>query len=266
MLVKLMVAPLLLLFISYAQKKFGSFISGIIPGLPITSGPISYFIAIEQGKLFAANSAVGALYGMSGIGLFCFVYMAVSYKCGLVKSLLTALSVWCLFSILTLFLPVNIFVACLFSISTLLALTFATTKLKVAIDAKPLNSKWELPIKIVLVTSFIMLVTFISEHIGSAWSGLLSTFPVILAVMGSIAYISDKKDSALKILNGGIIGSLGGCIFFAVIALLLKYDILIWQVYTVATISSVLFTLIFSHFINRKYVNPVAFSTAKTQL
>ncbi|WP_024605800.1 MULTISPECIES: hypothetical protein [unclassified Pseudoalteromonas] len=65
----------------------------------------------------------------------------------------------------------------------------------------------------ILVTGFIVLVTFISQHIGSAWSGLISTFPLILAVMGSVAHFSDKQASTFKILNGGIIGSLGGCVF-----------------------------------------------------
>ena len=49
----------------------------------------------------------------------------------------------------------------------------------------------------ILVTGFIVLVTFISQHIGSAWSGLTSTFPVILAVMGSVAHFSDKQASTL---------------------------------------------------------------------
>jgi uncharacterized membrane protein (GlpM family) len=263
MFVKLMVAPLLLVFIAYAQKKFGSFISGIIPGLPITSGPISYFIAVEQGKLFAANSAVGALYGMSGIGLFCFSYLATAHKFGIVKSLLIALSCWCLFSVFTLLLPVSILLACLFSLCVLLVLTFATTKIKLLVDAQPLNSKWELPIKIVLVSSFIVLITFLSAYLGAAWSGLLSTFPVILAVMGSIAYASNKKESAFKLLNGGIIGSLGGCIFFATIAWLLPHGFLIWQVYAIASVNCMLFTLLFSHFFNHKYIKQSTYNNAQ---
>ncbi|HDY91532.1 MAG TPA: hypothetical protein ENH79_05330, partial [Pseudoalteromonas sp.] len=53
-------------------------------------------------------------------------------------------------------------------------------------------------------------------------------------------------------LNGGIIGSLGGCVFFAVIAFMLKHNFMIWQVYATAAICSTLFTIIFSHYINRK--------------
>ena len=49
----------------------------------------------------------------------------------------------------------------------------------------------------ILVTAFIVLVTFISQHIGSAWSGLTSTFPVILAVMGSVAHFIGKQASTL---------------------------------------------------------------------
>jgi len=255
MLLKLTIAPLLILLITYAQKRFGSFVSGIIPGLPITSGPISYFIALEQGKLFAANSAVASLYGMSGIGLFCFSYLVVSRRFGVFKSLFTALSIWCVFSIITLFFPVDIIVASVVSLCILLGLTVISTKLNISVDAKPLNARWELPVKMVLVTSFIMLVTFISQHIGSAWSGLISTFPVILAVMGSVAHFSNKQASTFKILNGGIIGSLGGCVFFAVIALALKLNFVIWQVYAAAAVCSTLFTIVVSYFVNRKQLS-----------
>lgn len=76
--------------------------------------------------------------------------------------------------------------------------------------------------------------------------------------MGSIAHASDKKFSAYKVLNGGIIGSLGGCVFFAVIALALKFDFDIWQVYAVAAICSTLFTILTSHYVNRKqFAKPV---------
>ena len=250
LLLKLTIAPLLLLFIHFAQKRFGSFVSGIIPGLPITSGPISYFIALEQGKLFASNSAVASLYGMSGIGLFCYAAMLAKY--GVVKALFAALTLWCAFSAFTLLLPVNIAFASVFSLSTLLVLALVSSKLKFAPDAKPFTAAWELPLKMLLVSCFIMLVTFISAKIGAMWSGLLSTFPVILAVMGSIAHASDKKYSAYKVLNGGIIGSLGGCVFFAVIALALKFEFVIWQVYAAAAVCSTLFTIIMSHYVNRK--------------
>ncbi|WP_282114812.1 hypothetical protein [Pseudoalteromonas arctica] len=266
MLLKLIIAPLLILLITCAQKRFGSFVSGIIPGLPITSGPISYFIALEQGKLFAANSAVASLYGMSGIGLFCFSYLVVSRRFGMLKSLFTALSIWCVFSVITLFLPVNIIVASVVSLCILLGLTIISTKLNISVDAKPLNARWELPVKMILVTSFIVLVTFISQHIGSAWSGLISTFPVILAVMGSVAHFSDKQASTFKILNGGIIGSLGGCVFFAVIAFMLKHNFMIWQVYATAAIFSTLFTIIFSQLINRQLTKQAMLNTKKAVL
>ncbi len=138
---------MLILLITFAQKRFGSFVSGIIPGLPITSGPISYFIALEQGKLFAANSAVASLYGMSGIGLFCFSYLVVSRRFGMLKSLFTALSIWCVFSVITLFLPVNIIVARVISLCILLGLAIISTRLNISVDAKPLNARWELLVK-----------------------------------------------------------------------------------------------------------------------
>ena len=55
LLLKLLVIPGFLLLISLAGKRWGPSVAGWLSGLPVVVGPILFFLAIEQGQLFAAQ-------------------------------------------------------------------------------------------------------------------------------------------------------------------------------------------------------------------
>ncbi|MGF6373293.1 hypothetical protein OKW40_006109 [Paraburkholderia sp. RAU6.4a] len=54
---KLLVTPLLLLTASLAGRRWGDAIGSLLVGMPLTSGPISVFPALEHGPAFAAQAA-----------------------------------------------------------------------------------------------------------------------------------------------------------------------------------------------------------------
>ncbi|EKM5824226.1 hypothetical protein PU342_004709, partial [Salmonella enterica] len=58
---KLVFTPVLMLLSTLASRKWGETVGGILVGLPLTSGPISLFLALEHGKEFAANATNGSL-------------------------------------------------------------------------------------------------------------------------------------------------------------------------------------------------------------
>ena len=54
---KLVLTPLLIAAASLAQRKWGGLAGGLIAGLPLTSAPVSVFLALEHGPAFAAHAA-----------------------------------------------------------------------------------------------------------------------------------------------------------------------------------------------------------------
>jgi hypothetical protein len=70
-LLKLVLTPLLIAAISLASRRWGPGIGGAIAGLPLTSGPVSVFLALEQGREFTSRSAVGTLLGLVSQAGFC---------------------------------------------------------------------------------------------------------------------------------------------------------------------------------------------------
>lgn len=61
LLLKLLLTPALIAAASLAGRQWGQAVSGWFVGLPLTSGPIAFFVALDQGVGFAAATALGAL-------------------------------------------------------------------------------------------------------------------------------------------------------------------------------------------------------------
>ena len=88
-LIKLIAAPLLLALATLAARRWGTVLGGILIGLPLISGPISVFLAIENGAGFAVETARGALAGTVALAVFTCVYAAVCPKGWLKASFLS---------------------------------------------------------------------------------------------------------------------------------------------------------------------------------
>ncbi|MGF6854587.1 hypothetical protein [Paraburkholderia sp. CI3] len=71
---KLLVTPLLLLTASLAGRRWGDAIGGLLVGMPLTSGPISVFPALEHGPAFAAQATGGSLVATAAQAAFCIAY------------------------------------------------------------------------------------------------------------------------------------------------------------------------------------------------
>ena len=78
---KLVATPLLIGMASLAGRRWGETISGWFIGLPLTSGPVCFFLAVEQGTGFAAATARGCLAGAAAEAGFCLAY-AVAAQTG----------------------------------------------------------------------------------------------------------------------------------------------------------------------------------------
>src|SRR5215218_475792 len=71
---KLIVSPLLIGAVSVAGRHWGPAVSGWLVGLPLTSGPVVLFLALDQGPAFAAVTAQAIMLGIISVGLFCLTY------------------------------------------------------------------------------------------------------------------------------------------------------------------------------------------------
>ena len=73
-LVKLLLTPGLIAVATWFERRWGPGVGGAIVGLPLTSAPVSVFLALEQGPGFAAAAAVATLLGLLSQGALCLAY------------------------------------------------------------------------------------------------------------------------------------------------------------------------------------------------
>jgi hypothetical protein len=75
---KLLLTPLFIGGVTLAGRRWGPTVGGLLVGLPLTSGPVSVFLAIQYGPAFAARAAAGILAGHAATCLFLLTYGLLS--------------------------------------------------------------------------------------------------------------------------------------------------------------------------------------------
>ena len=71
---KLVLAPIIIGSASLAGRKWGPAVSGWIVGMPLTSGPVLFFVALSHGAAFAANAALGVISGGLSLVAYALAY------------------------------------------------------------------------------------------------------------------------------------------------------------------------------------------------
>lgn len=73
-LLKIFMAPTLIGLASLAGRKWGPAISGWIVGMPLTTGPIIFLLAGQQGPAYATATILGTLSGGFSLMIFALAY------------------------------------------------------------------------------------------------------------------------------------------------------------------------------------------------
>src|SRR5262249_10568314 len=77
---KLLLTPLLIGVASLAGRRWGPAVGGWLVGLPLTSAPIAFFLARDQGLAFAAAAAVGIIGGTVSQAAFSLAYARTAIR------------------------------------------------------------------------------------------------------------------------------------------------------------------------------------------
>src|SRR5512134_350234 len=74
LILKLMMAPVMIGLASLAGRRWGSAVSGWLVGLPLTSGPVMFIIALSHDRAFAFDAVRGVLSGGFSLVAYTLVY------------------------------------------------------------------------------------------------------------------------------------------------------------------------------------------------
>ncbi len=105
---KLLLTPLLIAALTLIGRRWGPAVSGAVAGLPLTSAPVSVFLALEQGTDFAARAATGTLVGLIAVGAFCFAYAFTASRRNWIASALAGIAAFLVSASLLALTPLNL--------------------------------------------------------------------------------------------------------------------------------------------------------------
>jgi len=219
-LLKLILAPLIIGSASLAGRKWGPAVSGWIVGLPLTSGPVVFFVALSHDRAFAFEAVRGVLSGGFSLVAYSLTYAWLAKRFSWKISFAAGVMV---FGGMTALLQQAIipFVPLFFCILAVILLgVWLMPKYEVVVSTST-PGKWDIPSRILLGTSFIILVTGIAPYIGARLTGLLTTIPLYVSILTIFAHRNDGGASAINVLRGLIYGLFAFASFYLVLGLLI---------------------------------------------
>jgi hypothetical protein len=222
---KLVLTPALIAAATLVGRRFGPSISGWLVGLPFTSGPVSLFLALEQGTSFAAAAAAGSIAGVSASAVFAVAYAAMARRFGwpaslTVASLAFAVTVVALRAApLDSGLPFPLFALYAGGVAAALA-GIRLIRPPGALEEAPEPPRWDLPVRMVVATALVVIITSAAPLLGPQLSGLLTTYPVYAGVLAVFAHSQRGGAAATQVVRGLCYGILAFATFFLAIGAL----------------------------------------------
>lgn len=205
-------------------RRWGPTVSGWVGGLPLASGPLTFFVTVEQGAPFGAASAVSTLAGLLAVAVFAVAFGRLAGGRSWAGPLVV--------SVILYFAVAGVLVAV--PLPSLAAFCVALIAISVAIwlvpghsgatEARPLPA-WDIPARAGVATAMVVGLAAVGAALGPRLVGLMAPFPVYTSVMASFAHALDGPASSRRVLRGVLIGAYGFACFYVVVALLVTHGI-----------------------------------------
>jgi hypothetical protein len=213
---KLILTPLLVSSASLAGHRWGPLLSGWIIALPLTSGPIALFIALELGPRTAIDAAAGSLLGGVCLLAFSLVYARAAARLPWQPTITLAGATYLTLGLAIPSLPRLVVWAGL-------AAGVPATVYLLARGPRPSPHlaadlpRWDIPARVLVATLLVVGISGAAPLIGGRAAGVLATFPVYASVLATFAHRLRGPGDGIAVLRGMVTGLLGFATFFLVL-------------------------------------------------
>ncbi len=218
---KLILAPIIIGSASLAGRRWGAAVSGWLVGLPLTSGPVVFFLALSHNRAFVLDAIRGTLSGGFSLVAYTLTYAWMSKRYNWVVSILASTLVFAgmTFLLQNFVIP---FLPLFFSILVTILAGLWLMPGHIPTEATAPPGKWDIPARILVGTSFILLITGIAPYIGARLTGLLTTIPLYISILTIFAHRHQGHAGANSVLRGLILGLFSFTGFYLVLGLLIE--------------------------------------------
>ena len=210
---KLVLTPALIGISTLVGRRWGQAVGGWLVGLPLTSGPVVLFLALEHGTTFGAEAAQGSLRGLVAESAFALCYAWVAQRHSWPVALLGGTLSFAVAGFAMQWLaPAPALLVAIVIASLALTLRLLPNFTGTVAAVRP--QSWDLPARMVTATLLVLALTSAAAWLGPQLSGLISTFPLLAGVLTVFAHHAQGKGAAVNVLRGLLLGLFSFAAFF----------------------------------------------------
>lgn len=218
---KILLAPLCVVAVSLAGRRWGVAVAGVLGGLPVVAGPILLVETLLHGRDFGSEAAAGTLLGLAALTTFVVVYGRIAAASGPLPSVLCGWTAFLLgVAVLSLVQPPP--ALSLVAVGACFALGLRL--LPPAPPSPPAPAKppwWDLPARALAALGLVLALTAVSGALGPHLSGLLAPFPIITSVLAVFTHSHSGFVQVSVLLRNFIFGFYGFAAFCFMLAIAL---------------------------------------------
>lgn len=219
---KLVLTPLLVGGSALAARRWGPAVGGWLIALPLTSGPVLAFLALDQGPAFASAAAVGAITGMAAIAAYAVAYRLAARR-GAGSGVALGVAALAFVGAGVALGPARSLPLGVVAGIALGAIAVAGRIVRpsgVAHGPVP-HPRWDVPARVLLATAIVLALTAVAPLVGAGWSGVVATFPVYISVLVAFTHRHAGPIGAADVLAGTLVGMPGTVAFYVAFILVL---------------------------------------------
>jgi hypothetical protein len=225
LLLKLFLAPLLVVASTLAGRRWGPDVGGILVGLPVVAGPILFITYLQHGSDFTSEAANSSLLGLASISTFAVVFSHAARRVGWLATLATSWTAVLAVDVALSLVPVTALV----DLAITLAATVAAMILMPRFDPErpgeldqPLSPSWDLPSRAIATGILVLAVTTASGALGPNWTGLLAPFPTAISVVAAFVHAQRGYTATARTLAGALLSLFSFATFCLSVTILVR--------------------------------------------
>ncbi|MBV6397377.1 MAG: hypothetical protein HFACDABA_02991 [Anaerolineales bacterium] len=221
LILKLILAPVIIGSASLAGRKWGPAVSGWIIGLPLTTGPVVFFLALSHDAAFAASATLGVISGGISLVIYALTYAWIATRFRWQAAIIGSLTAFLICTAILQNLSFPLFPV-FFTVIGAIVLSLRMIPNGQVEPSSASAGRWDIPARILIGTGFILLLTGSAPFIGPRLTGLLATIPLYASILTVFAHRRQGAAAASHVLRGLLHGLFAFAGFFLTLNLLLE--------------------------------------------
>lgn len=207
--VKMAVTAAFLIAATVTAERAGPLIGGLVASLPISTGPVYIFLALDHDARFVAASAIGTLVMNGANVVFALIYALLAQKRPLWVSIGVSIAVWFAFAWIANSLAWTLPRAILWNAAAI-GFSFMIVRRFRHHRVPSIRPRWyDFALRAALVAILVGTVVTLSFHIGPKASGIIAVFPIVFSSIMLVMHRRMGGKATAAVMANAVLGLTG---------------------------------------------------------